>query len=144
MFRPWLLASDAGQRALAIAAELDNLPLKVTTSFFLGQLRHARGDYSAAIKILDQVVAWLQGDLAFERLGMSAPPSIFVRTWLAFRSRRRSLAAPGKPFRSCGNARSPDPRLSDGPEVVRLAGSGPCYVVDLHGAGQPLHRHGAQ
>ena len=75
---------DAGQRALAIAMELDNLPLKVGTSVFLGQLRHARGDYAAAIKILDQVVAWLQGDLAFDRFGLSAPPSIFARTWLAF------------------------------------------------------------
>jgi tetratricopeptide (TPR) repeat protein len=75
---------DDGQRALAIAMELDNLPLEVAASYFLGQNRHTRGDYVEAIKILGQVVAWLQGDLAFDRLGMSAPPSIFARTWLTF------------------------------------------------------------
>src|SRR5262249_31146158 len=75
---------DAGQRALAIAMELDNLSIKVTTSQYLGQLRHARGDYASAIEILDQVVAWLPGDLAFDRFGLYTPPSIPVRTWLAF------------------------------------------------------------
>jgi len=75
---------DAGQRALAIAMELDNLPLKVAAAYFLGQLRHTRGDYVEAIRTLGQVVAWLSGDLAVDRLGMSAPPSIFARTWLTF------------------------------------------------------------
>jgi predicted ATPase len=48
---------DAGQRALAIAMEFDSLPLKIMPSLFLGQLRHAHGDYAAAVKILDEVVA---------------------------------------------------------------------------------------
>ena len=75
---------EAGQRALSIAVQLDSLPLKVAASYFLGQLHHARGDYPAAIEILEQVVAWLPDELAFDRLGMSAPPSVFARTWLAF------------------------------------------------------------
>jgi len=97
---------DVGQRALAIAMELDNLPIKVTASLFLGQLRHACGDYAAAIKILEPVVAWLPGDLAFDRLGMAGPPSIFVRTWLAF-----SLAETG------GFAEA----LAHGAESLRIA-----------------------
>ncbi|HEV2054614.1 MAG TPA: adenylate/guanylate cyclase domain-containing protein [Methylomirabilota bacterium] len=75
---------EAGQRALSIAVQLDSLPLKVAASYFLGQLHHARGDYVAAIEILEQVVAWLPDELAFDRLGMAAPPSVFARTWLAF------------------------------------------------------------
>ncbi len=75
---------EAGQRALSIAGQLDSLPLKVAASYFLGQLHHARGDYPAAIEVLEQVVAWLPDELAFDRLGLSAPPSVFARTWLAF------------------------------------------------------------
>jgi tetratricopeptide (TPR) repeat protein len=69
---------------LSIAVQMNRLPLKVASSYFLGQLQHARGDYAAAIEMLERVVAWLPGELAFERLGMPAPPSIFARTWLAF------------------------------------------------------------
>ncbi len=75
---------EAGQRALSIAVQLDSLPLKAAASYFLGQLHHARGDYVAAIEILEKVVAWLPDELAFDRLGMAAPPSVFARTWLAF------------------------------------------------------------
>ena len=75
---------EAGQRALSIAVQLDSLPLKVAVTFFLGQLHHARGDYPAAIEMLEKVVALLPDELAFDRLGMAAPPAIFARTWLAF------------------------------------------------------------
>ena len=75
---------EAGRQALAIAMDLDSLPLKAAASFFLGQLHHARGDYAAAIESLEQVVAWLPGELASERLGMTTPPTIFAHTWLAF------------------------------------------------------------
>ena len=75
---------EAGRKALSIATELDSLPLKASASYFLGQLHHAMGDYRAAIAILEQAVGLVPGALAFERLGMSAPVSIFARTWLAF------------------------------------------------------------
>jgi class 3 adenylate cyclase/tetratricopeptide (TPR) repeat protein len=75
---------EVGQRALSLAVQLDSLRLKAVASFYLGQLHHARGDYGAAIEILETVVAWLPDELAFDRLGLLSPPALFARTWLAF------------------------------------------------------------
>jgi class 3 adenylate cyclase/tetratricopeptide (TPR) repeat protein len=97
---------EAGQRALSFGVQLDSLRLKAAASLFLGQLHHARGDYAAAIEILETVVAWLPGEVAFDRLGMAAPPSIFARTWLAL-SRAETGAFAGA--------------LAQGAEALRIA-----------------------
>ncbi len=75
--------TEAGKEALAIAAELADQRLELAASYYLGQIRHAQGNYPGAIHILTQTIDRLQGDLLYDRLGMGAPPSIFTRGWLA-------------------------------------------------------------
>ncbi len=71
-----------GRRALDIANALDDFPLRVATSFYLGMIHHAMGDYQQAIEILTGTVASLKGELIREYFGLAAPPSVFARAWL--------------------------------------------------------------
>jgi DNA-binding winged helix-turn-helix (wHTH) protein/class 3 adenylate cyclase/tetratricopeptide (TPR) repeat protein len=77
-------AIAAGQRALAIARDRDDLSLRVTTQFFLGLAYHALGNYPQAMTYLRKNVAELDGDLVREHLGMANLPAVISRTWLAW------------------------------------------------------------
>jgi class 3 adenylate cyclase/tetratricopeptide (TPR) repeat protein len=76
-------AEEMGQRALAIAAELDDFALEVVTNFFLGQGYFNVGDYRHAIDHCRRNVAILQGERAYERLGLTGLPAVLSRATLA-------------------------------------------------------------
>jgi class 3 adenylate cyclase/tetratricopeptide (TPR) repeat protein len=77
-------AIRAAERDLAIAASFGNFGMRVVNTCRLAQGSHALGDYRRAIELLRQIVASLQGDLVVERFGMTALPSVWARSWLAW------------------------------------------------------------
>ncbi len=71
-----------GQRALAIAEAVGDLPLKVTTNFYLGTAYFTLGDHRRGIELLRWIVGALEGDLIRERFGLAASPSVFSRSFI--------------------------------------------------------------
>jgi class 3 adenylate cyclase/tetratricopeptide (TPR) repeat protein len=84
-------AEELGRRALALAAETDDLALQAVAGFFPGQGYFITGDYGRAIDRCRRNVAALKDNLAHERLGLTGLPSVLSRTWLAW-----SLAEQGE------------------------------------------------
>jgi tetratricopeptide (TPR) repeat protein len=79
-------AVDAGERALAIAKALADIPLEVETNLNLGRIYLTLGDYRRAMTCLRWNTAALDGDRLRERFGerysASGIPSLQSRTWL--------------------------------------------------------------
>ncbi len=84
-------ATDAGDRAMAIAEELDDLPLRMVASGHVAAIFAARGNHHRASQILDTAVERLRGDLATETMGTTGVLGVFMRGYLAC-----SLAELGK------------------------------------------------
>jgi tetratricopeptide (TPR) repeat protein len=110
----WMLgrteeASIAGARALRIADELSDLPLRVVTNLPLGLVHHTRGEYRRAMQYFGWNVAHLKAALAEERFGMFVLPSSFSAMFVAW-----SLAEEGD-FRRAS-------RMAD--RATRIAGKG--------------------
>jgi len=84
-------AAEAGERALAIARRLDDLPLQVVTNLPMGLLCHNLGDYRQALRFFRWNLTQLEGTLRYERFGLFGLPSVFSRSFLA-----RSLAELGE------------------------------------------------
>jgi class 3 adenylate cyclase/tetratricopeptide (TPR) repeat protein len=85
----WMLgryddAIAAGERALAIAAELSDLPLHIVTNLPLGLAHHTRGDYPRALERFGSNAARLQHEQLRERFGMFVLPSTFSRSFIAW------------------------------------------------------------
>jgi class 3 adenylate cyclase/tetratricopeptide (TPR) repeat protein len=76
-------AGDAGERAMAIAEELDDLPLRMVVSGHLAAVFAARGDHHRASQILDAAVERLRGDIATETMGTTGVLGVFMRGYLA-------------------------------------------------------------
>jgi tetratricopeptide (TPR) repeat protein len=83
-------ALASGQRALAIAADLGDIGLTVTTQNYLGQGYHSLGDYRRAGECFQKNVACLHGELLQERFGLPGLASVLSRSFLA-----QTLAACG-------------------------------------------------
>src|SRR5581483_11333092 len=77
-------AVESGQRALAIANAIGDLPLRVEASFRLGQAYHPLGEYRRAVRFLRESLDALPEELTRERLGGSGLLSVFSRTWLVW------------------------------------------------------------
>lgn len=77
-------AAAAGERALAIARQLSDLPMQVVTNLPLGLLYHTCGDYRRAIEYFRRNVEQLRGPLVNERFGLFVLPSSFSRSFLAW------------------------------------------------------------
>jgi len=75
-------AIKAGQRSLAIAADLGDIDLEVLATFYLGQTYYSLGRYRRAAELLRRNVTALSGNLAHARFGLPGPLSAFSRTWL--------------------------------------------------------------
>jgi class 3 adenylate cyclase/tetratricopeptide (TPR) repeat protein len=73
-----------GERALAVGRELGDVPVQVLATFYLAYPYHQSGDYRQAAERLEWVVATLIGDMARERFGMAAYPSVLGRGLLAW------------------------------------------------------------
>jgi len=76
-------ASDAGERAMAIAEELDDLSLRMVASGHVAAVFAARGDHRRASQILDAAVERLRGDIATETMGTTGVLGVFMRGYLA-------------------------------------------------------------
>jgi transcriptional regulator with AAA-type ATPase domain/tetratricopeptide (TPR) repeat protein len=77
-------ARALGERAQAIAAAIDEFPLRVVTSYYLGLAYQASGDYPRAEASFISILESLQGDLARERFGLAGFPVVICRCWLAW------------------------------------------------------------
>jgi class 3 adenylate cyclase/tetratricopeptide (TPR) repeat protein len=84
-------ADALGRRALSIAKELKDFELHVVTNFFLGQGHFNVGDYRRAVEPCRRNVADIEGEQAYQRLGLTGLPSVLSRIWLAW-----SLAEQGE------------------------------------------------
>ena len=77
-------AAASGQRALAIATALGNVPLQVELNFRLGQVNHQIGEYRVAMNFLSrnvENVELLQSEFT-HKLGLPYSPSVFSRAYL--------------------------------------------------------------
>jgi tetratricopeptide (TPR) repeat protein len=77
-------AIEFGQRALAIAAELGDVPLEVLANQMTAQTYHDRAEYRLAIDLFSRNVTLLSGDLTGERFGLPTLPSVHSRAILAW------------------------------------------------------------
>ncbi len=84
-------ADSLGQRAVTIASRVGDFELRIVTNFFLGQGYFNIGDYCRAVEPCRRNVADLEGEQAYERLGLTGLPSVLSRIWLAW-----SLAEQGE------------------------------------------------
>jgi tetratricopeptide (TPR) repeat protein len=72
----------SGERALAIAAALEDVGLQTATRSLLGQAHCFLGDYRRAVDLLRRNVASLKGKLLHEHFGLHVPASVYSYTWL--------------------------------------------------------------
>jgi tetratricopeptide (TPR) repeat protein len=78
-------ALELGQRALAIAARLNDVSLQTSVNYSLGRSAQARGDYRQSTQVLSRVAQILQGDRRHEWLsGAGLLGSVASRAWLAW------------------------------------------------------------
>lgn len=77
-------ALEAAQRALTIAATLDDRRLEVSANLRSGQAYISTGNYRQAARALRKNVAVLTGELAGERFGLAGLPAAFSRAFLAW------------------------------------------------------------
>jgi tetratricopeptide (TPR) repeat protein len=84
-------AVATGERALAIASTLQDVPLRVVASGRLGQAYFDAGEFRRAVELFGPDVERLEGDLVHDRFGgLTFIASVFSRGYLA-----RCLAALG-------------------------------------------------
>jgi class 3 adenylate cyclase/tetratricopeptide (TPR) repeat protein len=78
------VATDSGERALAIGQSLNDLRLQVVTNIPMGLLYHALGDYPRAIDFFQWNIDRIPRDLLHERFGLFGLPSVFSRVFLTY------------------------------------------------------------
>ncbi len=76
-------AIQAGERAVAIADELEDPQLGIATRGFLGPALAARGDHRRAVEVLTSAVERMRGDQAHDAMGTTGIMSVFLRIYLA-------------------------------------------------------------
>jgi class 3 adenylate cyclase/tetratricopeptide (TPR) repeat protein len=77
-------AVEVGQRACAVATELEDVALQVVANFVVAFAYHDQSVYGPAIELLRRNLALLEGDLIRERFGQPFLPSVSSRTLLAY------------------------------------------------------------
>ena len=76
-------AGASGQRALALARRLGDVPLEAVAHLGLGWTHFALGEYRRAIDSLRRTIELLEGRFRLERFGLAALPAVGARTYLA-------------------------------------------------------------
>lgn len=76
-------AIEAGERAMAVADELDDLSLRMIVSGHIGATYAAAGDHHRASQVLGSAVDCLRGDLAVATMGTPGVLGVFMRGYLA-------------------------------------------------------------
>ena len=77
-------AVEYGERAVAIAAEIQDTTVAVLANNFLSLARYSTGEFDAAIELARRNVALLQGERARERFGAALLPAVYSRAVLAW------------------------------------------------------------
>jgi DNA-binding NtrC family response regulator/tetratricopeptide (TPR) repeat protein len=72
------LGLELAERALAIAAEVNDLALEVTASVALGQACAVLGDYRRGLKVFERLETRLDGDRARQHFGMTGLPAVIA------------------------------------------------------------------
>jgi class 3 adenylate cyclase/tetratricopeptide (TPR) repeat protein len=85
----WMLGQyhdsiQAGEKALLVADEVSDLPLRVVTNLPLGLAHHTRGDYAKARECFGWNVDNIRGKSLNERFGMFVLPAAFSRSFIAW------------------------------------------------------------
>lgn len=75
---------EQSERALALATELDNLPLKFSAKFMLANSHYGAGDITRAIEMQLELRDMFAGALETIRLGAAAIPGSIVRAFLGW------------------------------------------------------------
>ena len=123
-------AIEAGERAMAIADELDDLSLRTIISGHLGAALAARGDHHRAAQILSAAVERLRGDLASDTMGTTGIQGVFRRVYLVC-----SLAELGEFDRALRLA-------EEAVEIARAANHVYSLAFSYYGAGTVLALQG--
>lgn len=77
-------AIDLAHRVLTIGWALDEGGLRIIAGIRLGQAYHGLGQYAEAIDALRATLRELKGTPEREDYGLSAPPAVIARVWLAW------------------------------------------------------------
>jgi class 3 adenylate cyclase/tetratricopeptide (TPR) repeat protein len=72
----------AGTRAMDIAGRLGDLRLRILTTSFLEQAHYHRGEYEQVVELATDNLVALPADWVYEYFGLTAPASVYDRTWL--------------------------------------------------------------
>jgi len=88
-------AIERAKRALAIAGDFGDRRLHAIASYQTGVAHHALGEYPRAAEVLRGTIACLEGELACERLGLWAFPSVLARGMLGYTLGERGEFAEG-------------------------------------------------
>jgi len=72
----------AGTRALDLAGRLGDLRLRILTTSFLEQAHYHRGEYEQVVELAIENLAALPAEWVYEYFGLTAPASVYDRTWL--------------------------------------------------------------
>ena len=75
-------AIEAGERAMAIADELDDIRLHIVAAGHLGPALTARGDHHRASQVLVAGIERLRDDLAADTMGTTGVLGVFTRVYL--------------------------------------------------------------
>ncbi len=72
-------APALAERARSIAEGLEDLPLRVAASYYLGTAYFVMGDYRRTDEIFRSILELIPGDLLRERFGMAGLPAVMTR-----------------------------------------------------------------
>src|SRR5205814_1180149 len=75
---------DYEQRALALAADLDDAGLQAVSTAGLARIHYGLGDYRQANALFTEAIGRLSGNVSFERFGPAALPAVYSRSLLAW------------------------------------------------------------
>ena len=77
-------AVEHGERAVAIATDVDDLQVSVLANTFLGLARYGQGNYPEAVALARRNTVRLTGERVRERFGMALLPAVYSRTVLVW------------------------------------------------------------
>jgi class 3 adenylate cyclase/tetratricopeptide (TPR) repeat protein len=85
----WLMgeperAVECGERALTIAAALEDIVLQMNSHLSLGQTYVTMGHYRRAADYFRRIIGSLQGDRGYQRFGAAILPTIVCRAWFVW------------------------------------------------------------
>lgn len=119
-----------GESALAIAEALEDFPLHVGATYYLGLASLGAGDYHGSGVFLRKIVHALEGDGSRQRYGLAGFPAVMARAWLAYSLGERGEFTGGI---GCGREAVSLAETLDHPYSTLIASWNLAYVYSLKG-----------